>query len=69
VGLETEVTVHDGEDAPALFLDLRRALQPAPEGKVYWVGELMDEADFLDEIAREGRIVYEFKVLRAYGLE
>jgi hypothetical protein len=74
VALETEITVHDGEDAPALNLGLRRALErglatPPPEGMVSWGGEVMTEDAFLEAVRKEGRIICEFAVTRAYGLE
>lgn len=72
LALETTVTVHVGLDAPELNLGLRKVLQrsldPAPPpGMISWAGEVMTEDAFLDAVREEGRMIYEFAVLRAYG--
>jgi PPOX class probable F420-dependent enzyme len=69
LGLETEVTMLDGPDAPQLNLRLMRQMQKdrAPEGKVAWFGEMLSEEEFLAKMQEEQRLVYEFHVERAYG--
>jgi PPOX class probable F420-dependent enzyme len=58
VGLETEVTVLDGEDAPQQNLALYRAI----------TGKDPDDLDeYLEAMVSEQRLVYEFRVKRAYG--
>ncbi len=75
LGLETEVTILDGPEAPGLIVDLMAARHKdaAPPGMVlahddelgrdrpYTREELMAHA------GQEGLFVYDFRVLRAYG--
>lgn len=65
--LETTVTILDGPDAPELNLALFRVMQGRPDGPLSWFGGELDEAAFLQTMASEGRLVYEFGVQRAYG--
>jgi len=69
LGLEAEVTILDGPDAPELNLRLMRQMQKdrAPEGKVAWFGGMISEEEFLAQMREEQRLVYEFGVKRAYG--
>jgi hypothetical protein len=72
LALDTAVTLHDGSGAADLSLRLRKIVQkrlnpPPPEGMVSWGGEVMTEEHFLAAVMAEGRLVYEFEVLRAYG--
>ena len=69
LGLETEVTILDGPDAPELNLRLMRQMQKdrAPEGKVVWFGGMISEEEFLAQMVEEQRLLYEFDVKRAYG--
>ena len=69
LGLETEVTLLDGPDAPQLNLRLMRQMQKdrALEGKVAWFNGMISEEEFLAEMVEEQRLVYEFHVERAYG--
>jgi PPOX class probable F420-dependent enzyme len=57
LGLETRVTIHDGPDAVDRNLALYRALAGEPD----------DEAEYREAMVREGRLIYEFEILRAYG--
>ncbi len=69
LGLETDVTILDGPDAPQLNLRLMRQMQKdrAPQGKVAWFGGMLSEEEFLARMQEERRLVYEFHVKRAYG--
>jgi len=69
LGLETEVTILDGPDAPELNFRLMREMQKgrAPEGKVVWFGGMISEEEFLAQMREEQRLVYEFHPKRAYG--
>lgn len=64
---ETNVTILEGPDTPALSLALFREMQHKPEGPLTWYGEELDEAAFMEAIASEGRLIYEFDVQRSYG--
>jgi hypothetical protein len=65
--LETTVTVNDGPNAAVQNLRLFRIMQGRPTGPLSWfTGELGEDA-FLQTMVDEGRLSYEFDVLRAYG--
>ena len=68
LALETTVTILDGAEAPALNLRLFRLMQDKPEGPLSWFGGELDEEAFLRTMVEEGRLIYEFDVLRSYGL-
>jgi uncharacterized pyridoxamine 5'-phosphate oxidase family protein len=65
--LETAVTILDGPDAPELNLRLMRQMQNKPEGPLNWFGQELDTEPFLQLMAEQQRLVYEFEILRAYG--
>ncbi|GAC1371997.1 MAG: hypothetical protein NVSMB32_15940 [Actinomycetota bacterium] len=70
LGLETEVAILEGPDAPELNLRLMRHLQRAsglPDGKVAWFGGALAEEEFLATMRQEQRLLYEFTIKRAYG--
>jgi hypothetical protein len=67
--LETTVTILDGDDAPALNLQLFREMQGKQEGPLSWFGGELDEPAFLQRMAEEGRLIYQFEVQRSYGLD
>jgi PPOX class probable F420-dependent enzyme len=58
LGLECEVKILDGDDAPELNLKLYRTLAGEPD----------DVAEYLDAMVKEQRLIYEFEVKRAYGM-
>ena len=57
LGLETVVTIHDGDDAVDRNLALYRALAGEPD----------DLGEYRTAMVRDERLIYEFDVLRAYG--
>jgi PPOX class probable F420-dependent enzyme len=57
VGLETSVTIHDGDDAVDRNLALYRVL----------AGEPKDLDEYRSAMVREQRLVYAFDIKRAYG--
>lgn len=66
--LETTVTLLDGPEAAAQNLRLFRVMQNRPSGPLSWFGGQLDEESFLRTMADEGRVIYQFNVERAYGL-
>ncbi len=58
LGLECEVTILEGEDAPQLNLKLYRALAGKPD----------DLDEYLEAMVKEQRLIYEFEIKRAYGM-
>ncbi|HVL52076.1 MAG TPA: pyridoxamine 5'-phosphate oxidase family protein [Actinomycetota bacterium] len=71
--LETTVTILDGPDSSEKTLRLFKVMQgidpadPSPR-KINWFGQELDDDEFIDLTVKDGRIVYEFKVNRSYGL-
>lgn len=66
--LETMVTILDGPDAPDLNLRLMRQMQNKPTGPLNWFGQVLDTDAFLQTMVDQQRLVYEFDILRAYGM-
>jgi hypothetical protein len=66
--LETTVTILEGAEAPRLNLQLFRVMQGRQTGPLSWFGGDMDEDDFLQAMADEQRLIYEFAVQRTYGI-
>ena len=57
IGIEAAVTIHEGPDAPQKALQLQRAQGREPE----------DVDTFLQDMAAQQRIIYEFEPKRIYG--
>jgi hypothetical protein len=68
LALEAVVTLLEGPDAPQQNLRLFRQMQNKPEGPLRWFDREMDEAEFLQAMVDEGRLLYQFEVQRSYGL-
>ena len=68
LALETTVTILDGPDAPALNLVLFRQMQGKPTGPLSWFGGELGDEEFLDQMAGERRLIYEFEPHHTYGL-
>jgi PPOX class probable F420-dependent enzyme len=71
--LECTVAILDGPEAPelnaAFFKQLQATMTPAPEpGKLLWYGQPKTEAEFLQAMREERRLIYEFTIERAYGM-
>jgi PPOX class probable F420-dependent enzyme len=73
LGIEATVTILQRPDAAEQSVRLFRAMQadmprpPAP-GHLYWEGQERTEEEFLGFMRQEGRLIYEFEVVRTYGL-
>jgi Pyridoxamine 5'-phosphate oxidase len=68
LALETTVTIREGPDAPRENLRLFRVMQGQPSGPLSWFGGELTEDEFLQAMAAEQRLIYEFEVHRSYGL-
>ncbi|MCA9954945.1 MAG: hypothetical protein KC434_09515, partial [Anaerolineales bacterium] len=66
--LETMVTILDGPDAPELNLRLMRQMQNKPTGPLNWFGKELETAAFLQTMAEQQRLVYQFEISHAYGV-
>lgn len=66
--LETTVTILDGSEAPDLNLRYFRQLLGTPEGPITWSGAVyQDDEAFRAKMVEQGRLIYEFAPLSAYG--
>ncbi len=73
LGLETAASIIEGPGAPEASLRLFRVMQegmaPAPaQGNVLWEGNEKRPDEFLEIMAEEQRLIYEFEIVRDYGL-
>jgi PPOX class probable F420-dependent enzyme len=73
LSLDATVTILEGPDAPEnslrLFQTMQRGMDPAPSpGAVLWEGTERSPEEFLRIMVEEQRLIYEFEVVRAYGL-
>ena len=68
LGVETTVSLVEGDEGLDLSVRLFRQMQGKPDGPLSWFGGEHDEPAFREVLAREGRLVYEFAVVRAYGM-
>jgi hypothetical protein len=68
LGLETTVEVLDGSEVADQSIELFQTLQPnAAPGTLRWNGQELSHDEFRQIMRDEGRIIYEFKVIRANG--
>jgi PPOX class probable F420-dependent enzyme len=65
--IEAHVRILEGEDAPSQSMRLFRVMQQRPEGPLLWNGEPLEPDAFLERMAAEQRLIYEFEPLRVYG--
>jgi PPOX class probable F420-dependent enzyme len=71
LGAECTVTILDGDDAPDLSLRLFQVMQqgmPSEPGKIGWFGQTLSHEEFLKTMVEEQRLIYEFDIVRAYGM-
>ena len=72
--LESNVRILEGADAPELSVKLFTAMQrrmapPAAAGHLMWFGKQLSREEFLRTMVEERRLIYEFEVIREYGLQ
>jgi hypothetical protein len=65
--LETTVRILEGPDAAKQNLQLFRIMQARPSGPLRWFNGELDDDAFLQAMASEGRLIYQFDVQRGYG--
>lgn len=66
--LETNVRLLEGAEVPELSVRMFRQMQNRPTGDLTWFGKVMNEADFMQTMANDKRLIYEFEIKRAYGM-
>jgi hypothetical protein len=67
--LETRVSIIDGPDSAEDSVRLFRTMQKRPEGDLLWYGDELDEAAFKQRMLDEQRLIYEFEIEKAYGVD
>jgi hypothetical protein len=67
--LETRVRIIDGPDSAEDSVRLFRTMQNRPEGDLLWYGDELDEAAFRQRMLDERRLIYEFEIEKAYGVD
>jgi PPOX class probable F420-dependent enzyme len=69
--LECRVTILNGPEAPELNLRLFQVMQQGmgvPAGQINWYGRGLNHEEFLKTMVEEQRLIYEFEVVRMYGM-
>ena len=71
--LECRTTIVEGPDVPDLSVRLFQVMQRdmpgrPPEGQIAWYGKPLAIDEFKQKMSQERRIIYEFDVIRSYGL-
>jgi PPOX class probable F420-dependent enzyme len=71
LSLECTVKILEGPDAPELSLRLFQAMQQGmglADGQIGWFGRMLSYEEFLKTMVEEQRLIYEFDIVRAYGM-
>lgn len=68
LGLETNVTILEGPEVADQSIELFKVLQPQAEpGTIVWQRQPRTYDEFRQVMRDEGRVIYQFEVIRAYG--
>jgi PPOX class probable F420-dependent enzyme len=71
LAIESRVTILEGADAPDLHVRMFKVMQSGmnvPEGQFMWFGRAMGEEEFRKTMVEEQRLIYEFEIVRGYGM-
>jgi len=73
LSLDATVNILEGPDVPELswklFSVMQRAMTPPPPpGHLMWFGKPTEHEAFLQAMIDERRLIYEFDIIREYGL-
>jgi len=68
LALDMTVRILDGPDAPELSQRLVRQMQNRSAGNLSWFGRELSPEEFLRVMVEERRLIYEFEILRGYGM-
>ena len=71
LSLDSTVKILEGPDVPEdsfrLFETMQQGMNPGP-GRIFWEGTERSREEFLRIMVEEQRLIYQFEVVRAYGL-
>ena len=68
LALDTRVQILDGPDVPDLSVRLFRRMQNRPTGPLTWFGRELDTEAFRQTLVDDRRLIYQFGIVRGYGL-
>jgi PPOX class probable F420-dependent enzyme len=73
LSLDSTVTILEGPDVPEnsyrLFETMQQGMRPGPRpGMLFWEGTERTREEFLRIMVEERRLIYQFEVVRTYGL-
>jgi len=73
LSLDSTVTILEGPDAAEqslrLFQTMQQGMEPAPSpGSVLWEGTERSADEFLRIMEEQRRLIYQFEVVRSYGM-
>jgi len=68
LSVEATVTIHDGPEALRRSVEYFKTVMGSTDGKVTYGGKTMTEDEALAALERDERILYEFNVIRTYGV-
>ncbi len=73
LSLDSTVTILEGPDAPEqslrLFQTMQQGMEPAPSPRsVLWEGTERSADEFLRIMEEQRRLIYQFEVVRSYGM-
>lgn len=66
--MDTTVTIREGPDAIDDSVRMFRLMQGREAGPLQWFGGELPEEEFKQTLAADGRLIYEFDVIRSSGL-
>jgi PPOX class probable F420-dependent enzyme len=69
--IECRVMILEGADAPDLNLKLFQVMQRGmgvPADQINWYGRALSHEEFVKVMVEEQRLIYEFDIVRAYGM-
>lgn len=69
--LDATVTIREGADAAELnrrLFTVMQARMSPPPGTLFWEGEPRTTDEFLQIMVDERRLIYEFEIVRPYGM-
>ncbi len=66
--LETTVRILEGPEVNQMQVRLMRQMQNRPSGDISWFGQELSDDNFIIQMEKEHRLIYEFEIQHAYGM-